>query len=298
MLTRGVGTRVVPPVTGLQEREAIRKVEDADLEPAIERNFRKAEPAGTVYHQSPAPNAKVREGRRVRIFVSLGAAQTVMPDLRGLHITEAKNRLRAVGSNQNVRGGLTLDMISRTSHPSMAADHVISHFPSPGQSVTIGDRVQLLISTGLPKNTSIVPNVIGKSQEEAEQELTAAGLVVQRVLRESSSGESGRVLRIQPEAGTPINEGDWVSLVVSTPRIGARSGQPRMILIRYVVPLVMERLPFILVLADREGSRNIYSGTPNPGQVLDFAERVVGDAELKVYVDGILSKTTSYATRQ
>ncbi len=294
MLTRTVGNRVVPSVTGLQEREAVRLVENADLEPALERNYRKTEVAGVVYNQSPSPNTKVREGRRVRVFISLGPAQTVMPDLRGLPLTEAKNHLRAVGTDQNVRGGLTLDMISQTSHPSIPADHVISHFPPPGATVTLGDRVQLLISTGLPKRTVVAPNVIGMAQEAAVQALSEAGLVVQRVAREMSSGDPGLVIRMTPEAGSPINEGDWVTLVVSAARIGARTGQPRAILIRYVVPLLMERLPFNLVLSDREGSRTIYTGTPNPGQVLDFAERVASDAELKIYIDGILSKTIPY----
>jgi len=296
MLTRTVGHRVVPAVKGLQEADAVRILDRADLEPVVERNYRKTDPAGVVYDQRPAANAKVHEGRRVKVFVSLGPARAVMPDLRGLSLTEAKNRIRAVGEERQVRGGLTLDMLSRTSHPTVPPEHVISHFPPPGQEVVIGDKVQLLVSTGPSRTTVVVPNCVGMTQSAAEEEMTNAGLAVQRVTREYSSQEPGLVLRTVPESGTPLATGDWVNLVISAPRGPRISTKPRFILIRYVVPLLMEPMPFNLVIADREGPRTIYTGTPTPGKILDFAERVVGDAELKVYVDGILSKTIPYKT--
>lgn len=297
MLTRTVGMRVVPAVTGLEEAEAIRVMDRVDLEPSVERKYSPKDAAGMVYWQSPSPNTKVREGRRVRLLVSLGPARATMPDLRGLSLTDAKNRLRTVGEEHNVRGGLTLDMISKTSHPTIPPDHVISHFPPAGQEVTIGDKVQLLISTGPTKAAVIVPNVVGMAQLDAEAELAKVELVVQRATKEISSEDPGTVLRISPEAGTPLNAGDWVTLVVSAPRGPKLSTAPRVVLIHYVVPLLLEPKPFNLVISDRDGPRTIYSGTPNPGKVMEFAERVVGNAELKVYVDGILSKTISYRTR-
>lgn len=294
VLTRGVGTRDVPTVVGMEEREAVQAIESSDLEALVERNFRKSDPPGVVYAQSPHPKSKVREGRRVRVFVSIGPARSVMPDLRGLSLTDAKNKLRTVGEEQKVHGGLTLDMVSRTAHPSIPPEHVISQFPPAGQEVIIGDKVQLLVSTGTPKTAVLVPNVIGMSQAAAEAAVTEVGLVVQRVTRELSTGEPGLVLRVSPDPGTPLTGGEWVTLAVSVPRGPRASAKPRVVLIRYVVPLLMTPQPFNLVLSDREGSRNIYAGTPNPGQVLEFAERVAGNADLKIYVDGILSKTIPY----
>ncbi len=297
MLTRTVGMRVVPSVIALEESEAVRVMDRADLEPTVERKFSPKDVAGIVYWQSPSPNTKVREGRRVRLLVSLGPARATMPDLRGLTLTEAKNKLRIVGEERNIRGGLTLDMISKTSHPAIPPDHVISHFPPAGQEVIIGDKVQILISTGPTRAAVIVPNVFGMAQADAEAELAKVELVIQRVIKENSAQEPGTVLRISPDAGTPLSAGDWVTLVVSAPRGPRISTVPRVVLIHYVVPLLMEPKPFNLVISDREGPRTIYSGTPNPGKVMEFAERVVGDAEMKVYVDGILSKTISYKTR-
>ena len=297
MLTRTVGTRIVPSLIGLAERDAVRLLESEDLEPAAERNYRKSDPPGTVYGQSPAANSKVREGRRVRVFVSRGPAKSVMPDLRGLTLMEAKNRLRTIGEEQNVHGGLTLEAISHTSHVTVPADHVISFFPPAGHEVIIGDKVQVLISTGPPQTTVVVPNVIGMERVEAEAALESAQLLVRRVSKELTSSEPGRILRTSPPPGTPVSGGEGIDLVVSVPRNPRVSNQPRMVLIRYVVPLLMESMPFNLVLTDQEGSRNVYTGTPAPGKVLEFAERVIGEAELKIYVDGILSKTIPYKPR-
>ncbi|MBI4179472.1 PASTA domain-containing protein [bacterium] len=294
MLTRTAGNRIVPKVEGLAERDAVRLIENEDLVPRVERAHRKSDPASIVYRQSPPPNAKVKEGRPIRLFVSLGAAQSVMPDLRGLSLTEAKNALRVVGQEQNVRGGLTISMLSRSPHAHVPDDHVISHFPLAGQPVVIGDGVQILLSSGPPKSAVVVPNVAGLSQSQAEETLRAAGLIVHRISKELSAKDAGVVIRVIPAAGTPASESDLVSLVVSTPRHPKISSTPRGILIRYVVPLLMVPAPFHLVIFDREGPRTIYAGTPNPGQVLEFAERVIGDAELKVYIDGILSRTIPY----
>lgn len=294
LLTRTAGTRIVPLVVGLAERDAVRAVENQDMVAKVERAYRKGDPAGTVYRQYPSPNSKVKEGRPVRLFVSLGPAKAVMPDFRGISLTEARNRLRTVGQEENVRGGLTLSMISRTPHAQIPPDHIISHFPPPGQAVNIGDAVQLLVSTGPPRASVVIPKILGLKQAEAEEMLRAAGLIVGRISRELSSKEPEIVLRSIPDAGSPVSESDVVSLVISASRNPRLSSQPRGILIRYVVPLLMVPAPFNLVVADREGPRTIYAGTPNPGQVLEFAERVVGAAELKIYIDGILSKTIPY----
>ena len=92
---------------------------------------------------------------------------------------------------------------------------VIRTEPGPGAHVLRGDTVKLIVSMGRPT----VPDVqAGIGVEEAEQAVTAAEL---QPLRDDGKGEfsdtvpKGTVIRLDPKAGTQLNIGAPVTIVVS-----------------------------------------------------------------------------------
>ena len=92
---------------------------------------------------------------------------------------------------------------------------MISQNPSAGTSVNAGSAVSLVISTG-PALVGI-PNAVGDTQAAATMAITGAGLVVGTVTSQSSAGvASGNVISETPSAGTSVNAGSAVNLVVST----------------------------------------------------------------------------------
>jgi serine/threonine-protein kinase len=67
-----------------------------------------------------------------------------------------------------------------------------------------------------------VPEIVGKSEAEAEAELTGVGLLMAISSTENSDIAEGTILRILPEAGTPVKKGSSVNVVVSAGQVQLR----------------------------------------------------------------------------
>ena len=92
--------------------------------------------------------------------------------------------------------------------------YVISENPAAGTQVNVGSAVNLVVSSG-PAQVA-VPNVVGQTQAAATTAITSASLVVGTLTTASSSTvPAGSVISENPAAGTPVNVGSAVSLVVS-----------------------------------------------------------------------------------
>jgi hypothetical protein len=61
-----------------------------------------------------------------------------------------------------------------------------------------------------------VPNLLTLTEDQAEDALEEVGLELGRVRRQSSDSEEGTVIEQNPESGERVDEGDPVSIVVST----------------------------------------------------------------------------------
>jgi serine/threonine-protein kinase len=73
--------------------------------------------------------------------------------------------------------------------------------------------VTITVSTGL--GTSIVPNVVGESKDQARADLKDAGLSVRVVKRTTTDpNEDGQVVDQSPTAGTRLRRGEFVTVFV------------------------------------------------------------------------------------
>ena len=89
---------------------------------------------------------------------------------------------------------------------------VIEQNPDPGSEVDEGSSVRLVVSTGPPRET--VPNVVGQTEEQAVEALTAAGFETD-VTEAFSDRKAGIVAAQEPKAGANLKEGETVALTVS-----------------------------------------------------------------------------------
>jgi serine/threonine-protein kinase len=90
--------------------------------------------------------------------------------------------------------------------------------PAGGTQAAEGSQVQVWFSTG--PDTVAVPDVAGMSFEDAQDELTGAGLTVgERIERPSANVEQGDVIRTDPRAGQAVQEGSTVDIIVSNGQV-------------------------------------------------------------------------------
>ncbi len=104
------------------------------------------------------------------------------------------------------------DRVRRVPNADVAKGYVIQQEPSPGTRLPKGSIVTIEISTGKPEVT--VPPLVGKTRDEAVQQLTALDLEVS-VVEVNSEQEPGLVTAQDPAAGTVLITGSTVRVNVS-----------------------------------------------------------------------------------
>jgi serine/threonine-protein kinase len=104
------------------------------------------------------------------------------------------------------------DLVQREPNGEIEEGYVYEQEPSAGTRLPKGSIVTIVVSTGKPKVT--VPPLVGKTRDEAVQELTALGLDV-TVAEVNSSRPGGTVTAQDPAAGTVLVGGSTVRINVS-----------------------------------------------------------------------------------
>ena len=164
-------------------------------------------PRGEVMDQNPPPKALVKPGRRVYLTVNVGQTPTVrMPDLSGISVREAQNRLTALG--------LSPGAVQPDSIPAPYPNTITNQEPAPSDSIDKGSTVDLWYSQGLGEAVATVPDVTGLTIASARDTLLGRRLraVVVGAPSDSAYSDSLRVGAQSRSAGTTVREGVEIRL--------------------------------------------------------------------------------------
>ncbi|MDO5701037.1 MAG: Stk1 family PASTA domain-containing Ser/Thr kinase [Bowdeniella nasicola] len=133
--------------------------------------------------------------------------EVTVPELEGLNQRGVKNALEAVK--------LSMDIGEPVADDDVPEGLFVSSEPAPGATAHEGDTVVVHFSSG-PGDVT-VPDVKGRTQDEARQLLKDAGIEISRVESEDAPKmEKDQALRTDPEAGATIGKGESVVLYVAT----------------------------------------------------------------------------------
>jgi len=204
-LSRGDDKAVVPNVIGLREQQAEIRIQDSGLE-ALPRSAQSDRPPGVVFAEKPGAGTQLGKGQTVTIFVSSG--RLAVPDVTALPLADAQQKLQALGFKVEVK------RVASTKQKGI----VLDQDPAAGVTALRGTTVTLSVSSGA--KPVVVPRVVGQTQGDAVQALTALGLkpVLQNV---PSAQPAGTVVGQKPPAGKEVDKGAEVTVNVST-----GTGQP------------------------------------------------------------------------
>ena len=125
------------------------------------------------------------------------------------------NMTREEAEQTATNSGLQLEVTEEFSSD-VENGKVISQEPQfvDGYLVKDGSTVKIVVSKG--ENIKIVPEVVGKTREEAEQAVKAEEFEVKVVEEANSKVQAGYVIRQDPEADEKVNAGETVTIYVST----------------------------------------------------------------------------------
>jgi beta-lactam-binding protein with PASTA domain len=92
---------------------------------------------------------------------------------------------------------------------------VLTQDPPSGQTVAVTKQITLVLSSG--PNAVSVPDVTGKSQNDATAALQQAGLQIGSITeKDNKNYKQGQVISTNPDAGSSVDKGTKVNLVVAS----------------------------------------------------------------------------------
>jgi serine/threonine-protein kinase len=202
----------VPNVTGKQLEFAIAQLERKGFEVGEEKFVERQSPKNTVLEQDPLPGSAEEDCAFLSLFcskpkvdltVSAGPGSGEVPSTNGLSAAAATKKLEKAGFEVATQ---------QVNSSSVEEGLVVFSEPRGGDTTTNGSTVTIFVSQG-PKLAK-VPVLVGVQREVAVQRLSARGLSASAAEEESASPK-GQVIRQSPSAGTQVEPGSSVTIVVS-----------------------------------------------------------------------------------
>jgi eukaryotic-like serine/threonine-protein kinase len=194
----------VPNVEGLKEEAAVTLIENAGLEPEVQRAANADAEKDRVFDQNPDPGTRIQKGDRVTLLVSTGPPKTSVPDVVGMNYGDAVQALNDVN----------LKATKQEVFSQKPVGQVISQDPPAGEQVVEGTEIVLDVSRGAKQVA--VPNVVGMSEDNATTTLQQAGFEVSSTSAPSDSTPEGIVSDQSPGGGTQATKGSTVTITVSS----------------------------------------------------------------------------------
>lgn len=170
-------------------------------------------PLGQVIDQRPRAGTGVSPRDTISITIS-NPQLVIVPTLVDSMLVRAEEFILQIG--------LAVGPVERQASTD-SLDQVIAQRPVAGDTVLLGDTVFLTVSD--PQLVT-VPDVRGRSREDAKTELSSVGLEIGSELQAHSPRPEGSVLRQVPGPGDQIPRGSVVNLVLAIPDPAGSITQP------------------------------------------------------------------------
>jgi len=202
VISRGVETKTVPDVIGKTKDQAGAAIKGAGLAlGTVTEEYSASVASGKVISSDPKAGKVIEHTEKVSIVVSKGKEPATIPDVTGMSEDEAKKTLEDAG--------LKKGKVSQDYSDSVDKGKVISSSPIAGASgYSKGDSVDLTVSKG-PEKVA-VPDVTGKSEDEAKKTLEDAGLKVE--VNRRLGGPFGTVRSTDPAPGSSVKSDSKVTI--------------------------------------------------------------------------------------
>lgn len=200
---------VAPDVTGRSVTDALELLKARNLLIELDRSEpSEALESGIILRQRPKAGSRVKTHTPVRVVVSTGPSQLVLPySLVGVSQAEAGIELR--------RLGVGVGNVSYLNLPGKDPDTVLALDPPAGTGLMPGSTVNLLVAAGAVAPALQMPDLHGLTEEKGRSMASQLGLAV--TISRTGADPSARPGTIQEQsipAGTPVTRGQSVSLVV------------------------------------------------------------------------------------
>ncbi|GGO86126.1 Stk1 family PASTA domain-containing Ser/Thr kinase [Wenjunlia tyrosinilytica] len=198
------GTQV-PVLTGLTASKAKTQLANAGLvyKEGAPKNC--DQPKRTVCSTDPAAGEPINKNETVTVFLSKGPKAIEVPDETGKTFAEAAQDLRDKGFK-----------VARDNKTSDQAEPgtVIDQDPTAGETASPNATITLTVARKPEVQLTEVPDVVGKSFDDAVAALKERGLNATKAEEDAPDKPADTVFKQSPSAGSKVNPGETITLTV------------------------------------------------------------------------------------
>ena len=200
---------IVPDLIGKEVVYVLEILTDLGLNTKV-KGFEYSEdiPKNHIIFQQPKPSVEIKKGRDIKIVISKGAKNILMPNLQGLSLQQARIIIE--------ENGLCNGEQSVTYSSIFEKDNIIAQVPSPGAQIARGECINLLLSLGIRPRGYKMPVLNGLALDDAIGLIEKSNLILGEIKYLFFEDKPKDTIADQdPLAGFLVLEGSLVNLVLN-----------------------------------------------------------------------------------
>ncbi|HEX8159506.1 MAG TPA: PASTA domain-containing protein, partial [Solirubrobacteraceae bacterium] len=205
-ISDGPAITEVPDVTDLNRDDAHRKLRIAGFAFKDTPTSSASVSIGNVIAQEPSARSQAQRGAVIKLTVSTGPERAAVPKVVGKNEDDARAALEGAGFRASVNSKEDVKSDPGT---------VLAQSPESGTQLARGSTVAITVAAQ-PKQVA-VPDVVGRSQNNATETLSGRGFEVSTdEVAVDTPDQDGLVQQQSPAAGEKVDRGSTVTISVGT----------------------------------------------------------------------------------
>lgn len=234
---------------------------------------------GTVIEQSPVAGMNVKIPNDVNVVISTGKKEVTIPDVENKDYREAQFALEKLG---------LMPKLMYEASETIPIGFVTRLNPPVSSKANQGTTVEVYASNGPGTNAFKMPNLVGKTLDEAKKTLTDNKLQIGSTSYSDSSSAYGTVIAQSVPSGNSVGEGTAINLTLSTGKKPSVTGGTSK-LIDIALPQGKSQVYVEVRLTDSKGVQTVaYPKTLHNTSEGTISVTVYGTGKcrMQVYFDG------------
>ncbi len=285
-------TVIVPDLVGKDVVSALELLTDLQLNTKVSGSeYSDQFPKNHVTFQEPEAGSEIKKDRDVRIMISKGTRNILMPNLVALSEQQARMIME--------ENGISRGQLSRTFNKNIEKDRIMAQVPAAGVMITRGAAVDLLVSVGPRSAELMMPDLAGLSVDKAVFRVEKSNLALGTIQSQFNKQKPrNMVIRQEPLAGYRVIENSPVHLVINRPPGKSTRGnfhQPLYgSLLQHDIKNGFLKKRVRVELEHKNSSAEIFDDYVKPGEQMWILIPRDRDAAVLIFEDDELVKTHLY----
>lgn len=282
----------VPNLIGQSYEQAVLLITSTGLtvDPVQEKKPSPDFPIGQVIEQEPPANFKIKLNKPIRLTLSSGSEQVVIPDVTGKLLTDVEILLADVGLRRGRVAAVYTDRYPKV-------HTVIAQTPRATTLHPYDGEIHLLLSLGIRPKLLRMPDLSLVPIDKARPLLESHGLQIgELVYKPHPEIDQGVIISHQPKVGELLQVGQAINFEISGSQ-RKKEDKGGYLDIKYPVSATgaSHKRVRIVVEDERKKLIKVVDGWYKSGALVEKPPvRVVGKATMRIYEDNLLVSTREF----